>query len=153
MAPPLFRYGRKSKKDWFWYVLFPFISHSRSGSSYHYRAFPLYLYWRDLDDDTLYLHLFWPLFRYVRKGEERKWRTLIPFVSYWSKGEDFDFRIFWKWIRSSNLEGFRTLRINPFYRKDENARGDFYWSLLSGLVSHKKTKEEDTWRVLWLIKF
>ena len=84
-------------------------------------------------------------------NDETSFRLLFPYITDWSKGEEHDFRVFWKWIRSTREKDFSTLRINPFYRRDENKKGDVYWSILGGLVSRKTVGDETTWKVLWFI--
>jgi len=151
VLPPLLHHSKKGDERWSWNILFPFFCQSRRGAERHSRFFPFYLWWKDEDADSRHVHILWPLFRRVREGDEMRFRLLIPYVTYREKGEEHDFRILWKWIRSTRTEDFYTLRLNPFFRRDTNARGDLYWSILGGLFSRKRVGDDVSGKILWLI--
>ncbi|MBN1422257.1 MAG: hypothetical protein JXP34_26015 [Planctomycetes bacterium] len=151
--PPLLHHARKTEERWSWNILFPFLCQSRRGEKRHSRFFPFYLWWKDEEEDSRHTHILWPLFRRVREGDEMRFRVLLPYITYREKGEEHDFRIFWKWIRSTRSEDFDTLRINPFFRRDTNASGDLYWSILGGLFSRKREGDEVSGRILWVIPY
>jgi hypothetical protein len=148
---PLFHHRRKADDEWSWNILYPLIRHAQAGPEAHSRFFPFYLDWRNRAEDTRYLHILWPLVRHKTQGDETSFRLLFPYVTFRGKGEEHDFRVFWKWIRSSHEHDLSTVRVNPFFRRDENARGDLYWSVLGGLVSRKRVANEAEWKILWFV--
>jgi hypothetical protein len=152
---PLFHRHRRSEKEWSWDYLFPMGEHSRSGEARHSRFFPLYLWWGNDEYDSRHLHILWPLVRRAREKDETNFRLLLPYITYWenAKTGEHDFRVFWKWIRSSRTADLTTLRVNPFYRRDENPRGDLYWSILGGLFSRKVEDGRTSGKILWFIPY
>lgn len=152
LGGPLFSHSRESDNNWRWNVAWPLVRFDQEGSQYHSRIFPFYLHWRDVEKESRHLHLLWPLVRHMRSPRHGiSFRLLMPYVTYEEKDEDHDFRVFWKWIRSSYDQGEAKLRINPFFRSDRNPRGDTYWSVLGGIVSRKQQAEDVEWKILWFI--
>jgi hypothetical protein len=153
LAAPLFFHAKKGADDWGWSVLFPLIAQTRSGTEDHSRFFPLFLHWKDAAADTRHLHILWPLVRSAREKDESNFRLLLPYITWREKGDESDFRVFWKWIYHTRTKDSSTLRVNPFFRTDTNAKGDSYWSVLGGLISHKVEDGQGSGKFLWVIPY
>jgi hypothetical protein len=112
-----------------------------------------------------------PLFRFERKGERRESHLLwflwneesqgpdgpsegdvALFLARWRSGkESGEFRILGKlFVRTTSPER-SVLALNPFFRRETNARGDLHWSVLFGLLAATTREGETDWRVLWFL--
>jgi hypothetical protein len=96
-------------------------------------------------------HLF-PFVHSERHGAQSEGAILWKLVDWESDGEKgtSDFRILWRLVQVTDGEHKDVTVLNPFYRYEENDRGDTYWSVLFGLLARKVENGEADWRVLWL---
>jgi hypothetical protein len=79
---------------------------------------------------------------------------LLGLLAHWEsdgKEKTDSWRVLWRLVHSSTTEHKSTFAFNPFYRHETNDRGDDYWSVLFGLVAHKREAGETSWRFLWVL--
>ncbi len=96
-------------------------------------------------------HLF-PFFHSERRGKRSEGSVLLKLADWESDEEKgtSDFRILWRLVQVTDGEHKDVTVVNPFYRHEENDRGDTYWSVFFGLLARKVENGETDWRVLWL---